>query len=429
MAMVLRAVSMSFVAAFLFVAGPGIARADDAETARVVNAMFEVGWDAKFSARQAADEKYEQLKQLAPGDRRVANAYGIVLVKQGRYPDAAKIYEGLLKADEKEVRLWVTKIRLSMITKNYMQALVEMENLSALFPPPADEPGDDAFLDHARFLGRMFGFLEGPAATSVSEPLRERYQRKIVDAIGNPRQAVFEQSRKAVLEVFTDLSDAKQETEDKARDEAEAELKKRQQELEEQLTRIDERQKDLLPMRDKLGSEAKAELEGIAKEDRPLIAQLARVDAQASVVRRELALIVADIDQLRERARREKDPAVRDSLLRQADRLSILARRYDTDLAVLERQAAVIQAQRAEIQVRYARTEAQYAAQIARIDAELAELEKQQKRNAADQKRAERIADRPTTAGRGLSVQKSAFTTYDEFPLEAERLRILETFR
>ncbi len=404
--------------------------ADDAELQNAVVKLFDTGWEPSFKARALADDQFAAAARLAPGDARVSYAYALVQIKQHRYPEGAKRIDELLADERENVALWKAKIWLSMLTKNYAAAMVEMEKLSQLVPPEAAEgAAEDAHRDTARFLGRLVGFLEGPADGAVSAAIRDRAKRQILDRLGPARESAFEEGRSRVSDQFANLTGAKEESAEAAKTAAEAEQQRLAAELKAKAEQIAAKGEELDERREKLRSEAKAELDAIAKEDEPLVNELARLSSLATVPQQQLGQISVEISRLQSLADREKDPARRNFLINDINRLAILASRYDAELAALEARAAAVAAQRANVQRRYQQAQASYAAQFGQIQSTLVDLDKQQKRTAGEQQRNQRPTTGDTRRARALATQAAAFTTYEEFPLEAERQRVLDSFR
>jgi hypothetical protein len=88
-----------------------------------------------------------------------------------------------------------------------------------------------------------------------------------------------------------------------------------------------------------------------------------------------------------------------------------------------------VQAQRAGLANRQAQTQANSASQVERIDQELGNIAKREKRNEGIEKRAIRATATTTSRVRSLSAQATALSTYDSFPLEAAKAKLLESLR
>ena len=157
--------------------------------------------------------------------------------------------------------------------------------------------------------------------------------------------------------------------------------------------------------------------------------ELARLDARATVLNRDLFAYQADIDRWERLAASEKDPVRRQQYLFEADRLVVIANRIDADLAGVNRLARNVQSQRAALAVRAQQAQASAAGQAQRIDREMTDLAKRDKRADGIEKRAGRPPTGTTSKVRSLSAQATALTTYDQFPLEAARESLLDSLK
>lgn len=419
--------SMAMTVSIVFASQQTVCGAD-AEVGGLVEELFDVGWNTAIKSRAEADAKWEEIKQLAPTDSRATLAYALVKLKQRQYSQAATALDDAVGHDEQNLPAWKAKITLDILMKNYAAAMVAMNKVGQLLGEPA--LNDEAIrLDVADFLGRATGFLERPAGNLVDEAQLTRMKTEVAANFNDKERALFDEKRRDVLAQYASFIGEKEETETAAQAEAEADQEKLLADLEQQRARIEARENELGPIRDELRKEAKSELEKIAEEERPLITQFQQLEREADVIRRELFLVDSDINRLRAQAAREKDPATRDRLLREADRISIFARRYDTDLALLDRRATAVNVQRAQIQAKYRQTQAEYANKIGQIDAELAELGKQTKRNDIEMKKGQRDPRGDTRESREIATRAQSLGTYYSFPLEGEKQRILDSLR
>jgi chromosome segregation ATPase len=210
---------------------------------------------------------------------------------------------------------------------------------------------------------------------------------------------------------------------------ADADKEKTLREIDAEREVIADRAKELEDRQNKLKAELRDELSEIAKEDRPLVQELARLESQAGSLNRDLFAYDAEISRLRARAETEENDTIRLQLLREADRLAFIARRLQSDLIAVNRLIDGVQGQRAGLLARQQKAQATTAQQLKRIDEELGGLVKRDKRNDAIEKRAARPATGVTSKGRALAAQAAALSTYDQFPLEAAKASLLESLR
>ena len=66
--------------------------------------------------------------------------------------------------------------------------------------------------------------------------------------------------------------------------------------------------------------------------------------------------------------------------------------------------------------------------QLAAIDKELADIQKKDKRNVATEKKLRKPPTADTPETRAKAAQAASFITYEQFPLEREKSRLLDSF-
>jgi hypothetical protein len=395
-----------------------------------IAALFEAGWSGTAASRGAADRAFEEISVGGRADPRSGYAYALVLMKQRRYEQAITELDGVLKLDESNLAARENKIRLLMLTKNYSGAVVELDRLSRL---AAEAPQEHLPLDRRRdvlrFIGRVIGFLEGPGEAGIAAVTRQRAQREIESRLTDEELGIYDEARDGVLERFGKSVGQAETGREDALTEKQRQREEAKRDLQTQRTQQQERATELLARADQLRKEIKDNETEFAKAERPLVDRLARLDRQAEIPRRELALLLADSDSLRAAAARTEDPVERDRLLFRAQQLEIFAARYDADLAVLERQAAAVNAERAQIRDRFGRENAALVASGTTIKKELELLGRGEKRLAMDEKRFDKPITGGTRAVRALEAEAGAFTTYEPLPLEEERQRLLDLLK
>lgn len=400
--------------------------ADDAgAVTTAVQALLEAGWQRSPAARQQAADQYQQLPAALRADRRLQQAQLLVLIKQQRYPDAAQLAGSLAAADPPDLLAWRAKVWIALLTKKHAAALVDLERLAAALPREAEAgPRAQEFRELARFAGLLFGFLEGPAATSLAPAQRDASRERILAAWEPARKEAFDDGRgqvKKQFDAFVQQQDqADDRAEKKAQDERDQLLDKAATQKENAAQRRDTVTEQTERMREEYGSQ----IQQLLANERPLVVELTGLQARAVQVQSELAHLSADIDRLEDRLRREKDPAERERLRREIDRLSLYTHRYHGQLRELERAAAVVQSRLAAAQQERARVEAEAGREFGRAAKELTDLQRQEKQAGVMERVAQqRTADR--TRSHAVATRASALTTYAPFPLEEEKQKLL----
>jgi hypothetical protein len=352
-------------------------------------------------------------------------------MQQRRYDESLKRLDEYLASSPGDLPALRAKAWTQAVLKNYPAALVTADKLAQqLAADPPENAAERASHDELiGFLGRLLGYLGGPVAANVNQDQRKAAEKQILARLETARRTIFEDAFNGVLAKFIAMSDESAEAKDKAAAAAAVEKDKTLAEVEADRAAAAARAKELDDRRKQLQAEFREQLDQIAKDDRPLVQQLAQLEARAAVLNRDLLAYSAEIDQLSRLAAAEKDPARRQQLLFEADRLAVIANRLDADLLGVNRLARGVQGQRAALAARQAALQNDIAGQTQRIDGELGDLGRRERRNDGIEKRASRPTVAPASKVRSLSAQASSLSTYDQFPLEAAKAKLLESLR
>jgi hypothetical protein len=410
---------------------PAAASAQEAEAKAAIVKLLDVGWPANLRARAEADRQYEEVLAVAGADTLALHASWLVLMQQRRYDVALQRIDEHLAKTPADLEALRAKAWVEAILKNYDASLVTADKLSAELAahPPETEAEQAAHEELIGFLGRLVGYLGGPVAESVNQDRRKAAERRFASRIDESQKPIFEEARDGVIAKYIETTDDKLVERDRAIESAEEEKAKTLDEVAAERDEIAARSEELKELSDKLRSELRAELDEIRKEDQPLVEELARLDARATVINRDLFSYQLEIDRLERAAAREMDPAIRNQILREADRLILIASRIESDLFAVRRLEQGVQSQRAALALRARQAQAGAAGQAQKIDREATALAKRDKRTDGIERRAERPASGLTSRTRALSAQATALTTYAPYPLEAARARLLESLR
>jgi predicted nucleic acid-binding Zn-ribbon protein len=415
----------------VLVATSSIAVANDAAIKAGIVKLLDAGWSVAPSARAAADAQYTELATVAPGNVHLLSASSLVLLQQRRYDEAGKRLDELLEVDPKNLLGLRARCWLATTLKNYGAAILFAEKLRAALPAEStqDLAAEAAAREQLAFLGRLCGYLAGPAADGVDQDSRKALEKTILAGLGEERKVVFETARDGVTQKFFELTDTKVETEKKNTEERTLEAAQTLQDVENLRKAIDDRVKELNELAKKIQGEWNDELAEIMNLDRPLVAQLARLQARANILNRDLVAYQSRINGLEALLFRERDPRVRNQIDRDIDNLTFLAARVSGELEIVNREGQAVEAQRAALAARTARAQANFGGQLDRINKELAELGKREKRADYEEKKAKRPVSSSSTKTIALASQATALSTYDKFPLEQAKQRLLEELK
>jgi hypothetical protein len=419
------------VSLLLLVALSATAAANDAAIKAGIVRMMDVGWNVTPTARAAADAQYVELQATAAGDVRLLTASSLVLLQQRRYEEAGKRLDELLVQEPQSILGLRARCWLAAMLKSYGGSMVLAEKLRAALPAETtqDVAGEAVAREQLAFLGRLCGYRSGPVADGVDQDARKALEKTIMTGLGEERKAVFEQARDGVTQKYFELTDVKVDVEKKNVEERKTEAALVLQDVETARQEIEERVAQLEDSATKIQKEWNDEIAEIMRLDRPLVAELARLQARADGLSRDLASFQFTINGMEARLARERDPVLRGQIRRDIDQQAFFASRVANDLAAVNRQGQAVEGQRAVLAARTAKAQANFGGQLDRINKELVALGKKEKRADYEEKKARRPVSSSSTKTVALSGQVTALSTYDKFPLEQARQRLLEQLK
>lgn len=380
-------------------------------------------WENSSDSRAEAERILIKAQRQEPRSE-TAFAAGLVLINHKKYNDAIEWMSVSLVADETNVAARRANVWLLARTRQNNRALDQLSLLLEQLKRSEElQPREREEL--IRFVGRMMGFFEGPAKESTSAAAIDRANRDVAEKLAEEEQAWFDEARNVVIEKFDAFIADKEVEDDRALEDAEIEQEKLIEELEKRIGELTEQADAIFPSLNRVRDEASKELESIRSEDTPLARQQTSLESRAIALDSELAAISRDIARLELRASREKDRYYRDSYLREADRLRFTARRIDADLIAVNREIAIVVSDRRRLQNEFSRTEAIYNRQISDLTGQLEAVQKEIRRADLQLARTRSGPNVDQRRSRGMNAQLKAITTYEEFPLEQQRRRIL----
>ncbi len=382
-------------------------------------------------------EEYEAIQADGRASPRVTYAFALVQMRNRRYDNAKRLLDDVLAADKNDLSARRARIWVLVLLKDYSAALIDLESLVKSLPAKAAAPAGGADADEteaelaalAEFAGRVVGFIDGPAARSVAEHVRADYRKRITTPLNTARRAAFDSGHEAVARRFAELDLDRQQTKADAKA-GEQERKDRiREELDRERAGITAEKSTLDSRADKARADLKKELTEVEAQARPLVTQQTRLESQGAAISREIANLQVEIGRLLDLADESEDPfearrfrAERGGstpcspVLRTIWARSIPIWRPSpaSDVAIEGRQRAAL---------------ARAQAEDDRIDRRRTELVSTEKRINNDERRVGQPASGHTGAVASLAAKASAFTTYDDFPFEQERAKLLQALR
>lgn len=406
------------------------ARGDEESLRRLLTDFLTTCWDSEDDAKSLADTKFAALEKSAGVDPRVYYGHALVLLNQRRYAEAAKSLDQVVRVDEQHLPAWRARVWLALLLKKYDDALSDMEDLAKVAGELAEHADNkDAAGEAARFLGSVYGFVDGPLSETAAVADRKATEKEILTSLSDEQRTAFTEARQRVIEKFTDLTTERQDSRESAIADEEAEKQKVLADVDKRRAEMATQADELKERRAKVEGELKDELAEIARLDRPLQAQLARMQSQGVAAQANSDSVLLDIQRLEDRLAVEKDPVRRDQIRRDIRQLGALLREYDIDLAGINTAIAGVQGERSVLFTRQKSAERNLGGQLQSIDRQFAGFAAEERKLAGIERRAKKPSSGSTGKVNALSVTATALKTYEPFPIERERQRLLDSLK
>jgi hypothetical protein len=407
--------------------------ADDRAAKPELVKMLEVGWGESFRSLEPAGEHYERAKEAAPSSPTVRYAFAVVHLKHRKYAEAAKLLDEAISLDKRhlparEARLWI-----DMLLKKYPSALVQMEQLAALLPreedPALDEEARERHGETARYLGRLLAFLHGPAQKSVDLDRVDAVQQAVEERLYAALRKEFEAGYQAVSERFEEMYLTSEQSKEQAKAEAEKSQQREAKRLAEDREAVSKAKQAALDRAMTSREELEKFLTNIDKKLSPLDREYGRLSAEAAGVRQRMFEVDREISRTLTLMELTEDPGLRFRYRIEVDRLEGIYARQITDYRGLEAQAARVRSQQAALIRERDGAISRYNAEAKRLGKEQVQLGTKAKRIARDEEKNRRPPTGNTDKVRVFTDKVFAFTTYEPFPLEQAKARLLESVR
>ncbi|MBL8830181.1 MAG: hypothetical protein JNM18_24605 [Planctomycetaceae bacterium] len=403
--------------------------ADNAKLKAEVTALLTDGWTLGPDGLAAARGHFETARTTAPTDLRPLWAMAVTEIRQRRYADAAKTLDEILEHDAAHLTAWQAKIWLSMVARKYDAALADVETLVEHWPKAGDSSEVEAREDASRFLGRVLGYLWGPATGKVADDRLTEIEQQIEAKLESTDKTAFTESRGTVLGKFTDLQDKTETTREKAKAEEEKSKEQDRERLAAEKQNVNAEKGTIDQQANLARATAQSQLQTLATALQALDAQFNQLSARAAPIQAQIASFVGQEQLLITRANSTKDRFEKSDLLNQAQAIAALRFQAEAAYAQLDAQARGVNSQRQANLQQQNQVNLAYQGEMKRLGMKADTLVKTEKRISGELKKANTAATGVTAGVRNLSTTSAVFVTYYDFPVEREKRRIIDSFK
>lgn len=425
-----QVLQVSVLAAMVFAGALPAALAADARLSAPMNSLFASGWKTSATALSSAKLHYEKAQVAAPQDPRPAYAMALVAIKNSKHDEARKWLNEALAQRKDDLASQRAMIWVDLLTRQNAAALSGMKSMGeSLSPSSSAQPAERKAM--AESLGRMIGYLSGPAAGSVPDEELTAAEQEVLASLPKSLQVTFVDAKNEIAAKFEQLKAELGQKQETAIAEQTEQKNLASKKLEEDKTELDTARESLVYEAQKAKEKYDAEEAALKKEMDPLARRLTTLDGQARNLRNVLINVDRDIDRLVASAalQRGRDSIREAALLREADRLRILSRNDRDNLFRVEQEMALVRNQGAALEAKLRDAQARLQNDLKRFNAEGVKLSRTEKGLKAVARKVEEPVSGNNSKTRVSATKLTALSTYEEFPLELEKQRLLDSLR
>lgn len=417
-----------FAVTFLL-SGLNLVRAADGVLATETIAILNDGWSGTDAALAQADAHLTRAHDAAAEDVRPQYAYALVQLKGRKFKEARATLEEIVAKNPQELAARKTLVWLTAYLRDYSATLSNMSALAKQLPATESGSKDSpAVTEAVTLLGKMFGFLAGPAPDNIPESQLKDAEKMVRDSLSESRRTIFDNGRKEILKQFSDLKSQKdKQQEDAKKEEAKhksedqpkvaserAALKSDEKKLEDELTAaksaLDSEEqklkKEMTPL--------KAEGDGLAAKEKPLNTKIQNAEKNASSQESQAS---STSDKAKAAQLRSTATSIRNSVANDKQELTKLQTQYSK-----------LQGEYNQLQAKANSAAQKYRAESGKIAGTLNQLKAKEKILDQREQDDKKPATGESNSVKSLEAKLTALATYLPLSLDEEKQRLIESF-
>lgn len=396
--------------------------ANDPLEETAIQTILNEGWKVGPAGLQTAKSAYSNLEPSSRANSDVNYSYCLALLKHHQYDEVAKLLQQKTKAEPQNLKAWRSLIWIHLLKKEYSASLLFLDKMIKQIPP-TELQGDDEeeVLNEVRILGKLIAFLEGPVIEDVSKPLLKLEKEKLLKRLSGVRTAEFDANYQEVIQLYKTSTQSSEKEKEEAKQKQEVAKIEKQKEIElrKQQNRIQEQ--EIEEKRTRLNSEWVSQAQQLDIREAPLTQKISTLEAQLSVVRREIRSLTIELNVILELIEEEDNQRERDLLKRDYARLSRILSEHERDHQLILAEGNRLTAARAAIRNDRIAGQRRLQRDLASLDDQKNNLARAKKRLEIENTRNQRAVTGNTARVRVISSQKTSLRVYADFPLELER--------
>ncbi|PHR96487.1 MAG: hypothetical protein COA78_28750 [Blastopirellula sp.] len=400
--------------------------ANDPAADSAIQSILTDGWKVGPVGLKSAQSTYSNLQATSRTNSDVNYSYCLALLKHHQYDDVANLLQQKTKTEPQNLKAWRSLIWIHLLKKEYNASLLFLDKMIKQIPP-TELQGDDEeeVLKEIRFLGRLLAFLEGPVMNEVSKPLLKSVKDKLIKRLPGVRATEFETNFQEVTMLYKTSAESGVKEKEKAKQEQELAKIDKQKEIDLRKRQNAIQEQELEEKRTRLSSEWTAQAQTLDLQEAPLTRSITTLEARLAVVRREIRILITELNILSEEIEEEENRRERDQLQRAYARLSRILSEHERDLQLILSEGNRLTFVRTAIRNDRLSGQRKLQRDLGTINDQKNNLARANKRLDIEESRNQRAATGNTAKVRVLSSQITSLRAYADFPLEMERHELL----
>jgi hypothetical protein len=398
---------------------------EDSPAVTLAKRLLIEGWERTPSSRNDSQSWFDQGTPELQNSVVVRWAYALNRMHHRKYRDAIPLVDAIALAEPNNWDVVYAQIWLAAFSDEFDRALILMRQLKQQMDASPNLDPAQRTENYFR-MGRMIGYMQGPQARKVAQPALDQALTLLQDGAGDEPWKAFTEQRDAVIRQYEQLMAERQEKHDTT---LESMIRQRAVDLESQTNLSDEMERQTQQAqsaRDKTVAEGQAKVDELRQTLDALTAEWNRQQAEIATLRYDIGALWFTIQQIDDALRFEKDPVIRAQLIQERAYYLALVRDREYLLTNMRATAGGVFSEMAAASVQYDETRGVYQSQVNELDQTIASAQEHRSRA---QRKIRNLQAEPkvsNTLVASIDAQADALSSYDPFPAELLKLRLLD---
>ena len=378
-------------------------------------------WTRDGNNLEVAQQNFES---IAARDAITLFAYSLNRINHYRYRDGLTVAREAAEKSPEDFEIWATVSWLEILLQNNNEGMLALQKLKASIQVlDADSAKRGFFIRH---MGRLVGFLEGPAGSSVNQEILMNTIALIEEKLTPNETKAFSEARQAVLDEFVKLGGKREMAKTDFLADAKAKADAETKVLEGQNELIMKRRESIPGQISKLTDDFNSQSSSLRAQAQPLQSQIGVLQAQHNNLQIELQQHYAQVAYYQGLLNRTRDPNDRFWIINQMNQFQLFCRNVESQILGVQGQLRSIDSQLGSLNGQLQQVTAQFNGQVGRLQAELNELDRQLGRNMSKTQKLAEPPKRITGEALSLGQRLDKLKTYYDLPSEQFRNDLLE---